>query len=164
MRIERHSIGVWVREDGCIYLPTSGKKPAHWTFGWKNSSGYRLVTVNKIKYRVHRLVAEVFIPNPENKPEVDHIDKCPCHNSIDNLRWATHSENQRNTRANDRVEARGETHRYLNVNAYLREWQHRKKCTHKRVLFSDGTRHWVINYEADKFLSLPVKERHYGNG
>ena len=44
------------------------------------------------KVPIHRLVAEAFIPNPENKPTVDHIDGDRQNNSIDNLRWATYSE------------------------------------------------------------------------
>ena len=46
--------------------------------------------------RVHRLVAEAFIPNPDNLPEVDHIDRCPTNNAVENLRWASRSENQIN--------------------------------------------------------------------
>ena len=52
---------------------------------------------NKQKwFRVHRLVAEVFIPNPENKPYVDHINGNREDNSIDNLRWCTQKENCNN--------------------------------------------------------------------
>lgn len=45
------------------------------------------------KHYVHRLVASTFIPNPEGKPCVNHIDGKPDNNSISNLEWATYSEN-----------------------------------------------------------------------
>ena len=42
---------------------------------------------------VHRLVAQTFIDNPENKPHINHIDKNRSNNNIDNLEWCTASEN-----------------------------------------------------------------------
>ena len=48
---------------------------------------------NRQFYLISRLVAEAFIPNPDNKPEVDHINTNPSDNRAENLRWVTHKEN-----------------------------------------------------------------------
>jgi hypothetical protein len=62
-----------------------------------NKRGYLYIWLCKnAKYkgfRIHRIVAKTFIPNPENKPQVNHIDRNVLNNCVDNLEWCTNSEN-----------------------------------------------------------------------
>jgi hypothetical protein len=60
------------------------------------TKGYRIVKLNNKNLCIHRLVASAFIPNPDNKLYVDHIDNNRQNNNINNLRWCTHQENQQN--------------------------------------------------------------------
>ena len=64
---------------------------------WINRQGYLIVDLCKNSkskhFPVHRLVAQAFIPNPENKPEPNHEDGNKFNNHVSNLKWATKSEN-----------------------------------------------------------------------
>jgi len=82
----------------------------------QNDNGGRLAVRIKVndknkKCFIHRLVAEAYIPNPNDKPQVDHIDGDNSNNNMCNLRWCTNEENtafrdeQRNS-GEDRVSKR----------------------------------------------------------
>jgi hypothetical protein len=63
----------------------------------RKRDGYLISSISDKKDRmVHRLVAEAFIPNPNNKKFVDHIDTNRSNNNVNNLRWATYKENNNN--------------------------------------------------------------------
>jgi len=84
------------------------------------SKGYYCVTLNGKSYQLHRLLADAFIPNPENKPCVDHIDGNKQNNCLSNLRWATHAENSWN-----RKKRKDNTSGYTGVSFHKRDgkWQ-----------------------------------------
>ena len=64
--------------------------------GWINNQGYRRVKLHGKPYLFHRILGQLFIPNPENKPEIDHINRIKDDNRLVNLKWATRYENAYN--------------------------------------------------------------------
>ena len=88
-----------INEDG-ILRNVKSKKIVQ---GYCEKNGYIRVRIeNKclgkvIRTTIHRLVAEAFIPNPNNKPEINHIDSIRHHNNVSNIDWVTHSENMKHS-------------------------------------------------------------------
>ena len=104
----------------------------------KKGSGYLGVTLSKnnkqYQKSIHRLVAENFIPNPKNKPQVNHKDGDKHNNNVDNLQWVTVSENTLHAYRELGVKgklgwrkpnAKRRDREYMN--SYHRQWRKKKK-------------------------------------
>lgn len=97
-KITNYSQEYMVSNQGRVKSLKRGKEHIMTPYIGKN--GYYVLTFyinrkTKIVY-LHRLIAEAFIPNPQSKKCIDHIDGNPRNNDIENLKWATHKENMNN--------------------------------------------------------------------
>lgn len=95
----------------------------------KKDEKYLAVELQGKSFLVHRLVAEAYIPNPENKPTVDHIDRNPENNNVNNLRWATMLEQSQN-----------KNNEYKKTKAARNQGY----CSEKRVVMCDKNTHTPI--------------------
>lgn len=97
VRVKGYEDRYYISDEGDIYSIKRKKLLKRSIHG--KESQYYCVTLSKdgkcTTALIHRLVAQHFIPNPENKPSVNHIDGNKLNNRVDNLEWATWSEQQR---------------------------------------------------------------------
>ena len=87
-----------ITRDGQVLRPNG--KPLKM---YDRGGGYLCVHIRGKRYILHRIVALKYIPNPEHKPEVDHIDGDPKNNRAENLRWVTRQENEMNPITRQRI-------------------------------------------------------------
>lgn len=88
-----------INEFGDVRSKVTGRPIAPWKSARKGGDLVLRVSLynrgRKLNPRVHRLVAMTFLPNPENLPEVDHLDGNTFNNHVTNLEWVTGQENIR---------------------------------------------------------------------
>ena len=117
-----------IYSDGSVF----SKKFNRFKTPQKFNTGYKYVLLyngRKPKaMRIHRLVAIHYIPNPENKPQVDHINRDISNNDISNLRWVTKSENNQNKGLSS-INTSG--HKYISYSNTHQRWIFRKKLNGK---------------------------------
>ena len=91
----------WIDVDGSAYAYNTRnnqkrvliKKSQHTVYGYKYCGIRYKGMDNNMSKRVHRLVAEAFIPNPNNYNEINHKDENATNNFVENLEWCNHHYN-----------------------------------------------------------------------
>lgn len=151
----------WITDDGNVISMKSDKTICKWVDG----CGYYQVKLHKNgkKYyrRVHRLVAEAFIPNKFNLPQVNHIDGNKLNNSTSNLEWCDNKENTQHGYDNKLYHSK---RRSIKINVYnknngeyictyksIRETAdklHINRKTLSRILFEDKENNYDYKFEA----------------
>lgn len=106
---------------GKILSPNNSNSKHYWRIDISSETGNK---ASRRAYAVHRLVAEAFIPNPDNLPQINHIDGNKDNNCVSNLEWCDNSHNIRHAYDNSLISRENESR-----NCHLR------KLTEEQVAF-----------------------------
>lgn len=114
----------------------------------RNVTTYKRVTLSKDgvtqRFQVHRLVAAAFIPNPHDKPQVNHIDFNGSNNNLSNLEWVTRSENERHSLDNNPIKQETLAQRHRETTERMRNEQITRLDNWKNVTLGYAE---VVDYE-----------------
>ena len=137
--------------------------------------GYATVILRKNKvnklHSIHRLIATAFIPNPDNLPQVNHIDGNKSNNNVDNLEWCTHLENMRHAFKTGLVNRKPLTNEQkLKVSKATKEVMNRlevkekmKQLAKEKVGAKSARHKEVINLDTgETFISVREASKFYG--
>lgn len=127
---------------------------------WNSSYGYKMVTLcgGRNKLRVHRLVAEAYIPNPNNLPQVNHINEDKSDNRVENLEWMNSSDNIEYSRSKLYILENKNGDKFEVYN--LRKWCRNNKIDRRDMYNTFKGRHnWTKNHRIVSIHELTNEER-----
>ena len=133
-----------IRRDGTVYYNNEPKNCYY------HVDGYLMIGFSSKNHLIHRLIAEKYIPNPENKPTVNHINGIKDDNRVENLEWNTRSENMRhayNTGLNNQNHTRKLTIKEVSE---VREKYIPRKYTQRMLSEEYGVPQSAISYIINK--------------
>ena len=144
----------------CIYQKVMKPQLCH--------NGYLWVSLRKEKVshkgRIHRLLGLEYIENPNNLPQIDHIDRNKLNNALDNLRWVTHTDNMRN-KANykDNLTEEQKEQKVQDLKEYKRLWAEKNRRNNgieeKKHLTEEEKRAYKYEWMRLKRANMTQEER-----
>lgn len=116
----------------------------------KNKNGYCSICLFKngkvVRKYIHRLVAQTFVLNPDNKTDVNHIDGIKSNNTIQNLQWVTKSENTKHAVKNNLIKYKsGENHHFSKLNKQ-KVTEIREKYNNLNISKEELSKEYNLNY------------------
>lgn len=124
-----------------------------------NSSGYYHTILRKdgrnVHVYIHRLVAQTFIPNPDNLQQINHISEDKTNNRVDNLEWCSAKYNTNYGTANER---RRET---LKQNPYFKNLNLRNAVSHKKIICIETNEIFNSAKELSNILGVDIRRIRY---